>query len=80
MHAAIERKPENGCEIQDSSCRRNSVMVRLKLVTTHAGEVDRASEGHQDGGAGLRALHTIQVAIGLVEPWAGSGHIVGGDS
>jgi len=32
MHVAIDRKPENGCEIQDSCCAKSNVMLRLKIV------------------------------------------------
>eukprot|EP00171_Calliarthron_tuberculosum_P023795 IDg23795t1 len=34
MCVAIDRKPENGCEIQNSACGRSGIMMRLHLVTT----------------------------------------------
>ena len=32
MYIAIDRKPENGCEIQNSACSESGVMLRLLLV------------------------------------------------
>jgi hypothetical protein len=34
MYVAMERKPDNGCEIQNSACGRSGIMMRLKLVKT----------------------------------------------
>ena len=34
MKVAINRKPENGCEIQNTCCGRNMIMMRLKLLKT----------------------------------------------
>eukprot|EP00171_Calliarthron_tuberculosum_P005610 IDg5610t1 len=34
QYVAIDRKPENGCEIQNSACGRSGVMMQLQLVTT----------------------------------------------
>ena len=31
-YIAIDRKPENGCEIQNLACGESGVMLRLKLV------------------------------------------------
>ena len=30
----IDRKPDNGCEIQNSACRKNGIMHHLGLVST----------------------------------------------
>jgi len=32
MYIAINRKPENGCKIQNSASRKSSIMLQLKLV------------------------------------------------
>ena len=32
IYVAIDRKPENGCEIQDSCDGRSRIMLRLKLI------------------------------------------------
>jgi Transposase IS4 len=34
MYVAIDRKPENGCEIQNVCCGRSGVMLQLKIVKT----------------------------------------------
>ena len=34
MYVAINRKPENGCEIQNAACGHSGVMIRLKIVKT----------------------------------------------
>ena len=40
MYVAIDRKPENGCEIQDSCDGKSCIMMRLKLVKSAAAEED----------------------------------------
>eukprot|EP00171_Calliarthron_tuberculosum_P023220 IDg23220t1 len=74
MYVAIDRKPENGCEIQTSACGRSGIMMRLHLVTTAEDEARRTTEGEQ----GL--LHGTVVLSRLVSPWAGSGRTVCADS
>jgi hypothetical protein len=32
MYVSMDRKPEDGCKIQDAACGCTSVMIRLKLV------------------------------------------------
>jgi len=34
MYVAIDRKPENGCEVQNAACGRSGLMLRLSIVTT----------------------------------------------
>jgi len=36
MYVAIDRKPENGCEIQDSCCARSNLMLKLKVVKSQS--------------------------------------------
>ena len=38
MYVAIERRPVNGCEIQNSCDSRSQVMMQLKLVKSEADE------------------------------------------
>jgi Transposase IS4 len=33
-YVAIDRKPENGCEIQNTVCAKSGVMIRMKIVKT----------------------------------------------
>ena len=64
MYVAIDRKPENGCEIQNSACGMSGVILRLKLVRTA-----------QKGNAHLREnknglLHGTAVLKQFVFPWS----------
>lgn len=71
-YVAIDRKPENGCEIQDAACGVSGVMLRLKLVKS-----EEEAEGIAEGDAEL--AHGTRIAKFLVEPWAGSDQIVCAD-
>lgn len=74
MYVAIDRKPENGCEIQNSACGKSGIMLRLKLVTTAEDE------------ASLRDVSSAHLPHGtivlqqLVSPWSGTNRIVCADS
>ena len=63
MYVAIDRKPENGCEIQNAACGRSGVMIRLKIVKT--AEEENASAVTDDDGNN----HGTNVLKFLVEPW-----------
>lgn len=41
QYIAIDRKPENGCEIQNSACGRSGIMLHLELVSTAEDEKER---------------------------------------
>ena len=75
VHVAMERKPDSGCEIQNSACGRSGTMMRLKLVKTaeeqHAGTKDDDME----------PPHRTAIVKHPVEPWADStaGRIVCAD-
>ena len=75
MYIAIDRKPENGCEIQNSACGRSGVMLRLILVKSAD---ERESEHLNTSEDGL--LHGTQVLKTLVAPWTNSNRIVCADS
>lgn len=81
QYVAIDRKPENGCEIQNAACGRSGVMLRLKLVKG----VDLVGEDtpvrddcNNDQSASL--LHGTQVLKAVVSPWFGTNRIVCADS
>ena len=63
MYVAIDRKPENGCEIQNAACGHSGVMIRLKIVKT--AEEENASAVTEDDGNN----HGTNVLKFLVEPW-----------
>jgi hypothetical protein len=44
MYVAIDRKPENGCKIQNTACGQSGVMIRLKLVKTAQEEASNNQE------------------------------------
>jgi len=41
MYVAIDRKPENGCEIQNSCCAKSGIMLRLKIVKAKVTEENK---------------------------------------
>lgn len=73
MYAAIDRKPENGWEIQNSACGRSGIMICLHQVTEAEDEMQRMTE--EDRGM----LHGMAVLCRLIGPWAGSGRTVCAD-
>ncbi len=72
-YAAMDRKPENGCELQDTAYGRSGIMLRLELVTT-AEDAKRRSDNH------THIAHGTAVARRLLTPGAGSGRVVCADS
>jgi hypothetical protein len=75
MYIAIDRKPENGCEIQDSACGKSGVMLRIRLVKTAVEEEANSLHVEEDG-----TLHGTKVLIELVSPWAFSDRLICADS
>ncbi|KAG7345146.1 transposase IS4 [Nitzschia inconspicua] len=73
-YVAIDRKPENGCEIQNAACGQSGIMLRLKLVKT-AAEESTTTQVHDE-----HLLHGTNVLKFLVSPWSFSGRIVCADS
>ena len=74
MYVAINRKPENGCEIQNTACGCSGVMIRLKIVKT--AEEENASAVTDDDGNN----HGTNVLKFLVEPWVRMDHCVCAES
>ena len=74
-YVAIDRKPKNGCEIQDSCCGVSGIMLRLKIVKE---EEDYSSTDTEEEGAVM--LHGVKVLKELISPWTGSGRLVCADS
>ena len=77
QYVAIDRKPENGCEIQNAACGRSGVMLRLKLVK---GVNLPGSEDEVFGSNEESLLHGTNVLKHVVSPWFGSNRIVCADS
>ena len=74
MYVAIDHKPNNGCKIQDASCGRSKIMIRLKLVKTGTKE-DVDSTAEDDNGI----FHGTKVIIILILPWDNSDYVVCAD-
>jgi Transposase IS4 len=72
-YVPIDRNPENGCELQNSTCGQSGVMLQLKLVVS--AEDDAASVTDD-----AEMFHGTRVLAELVSPWAGSGRLVFADS
>ena len=70
MYVVIDRKPENGCEIQNAACGCSGVMIRLKVVKT--AEEENAIAVTDDIGNN----HGTNVLKFLVEPWVRMDHCV----
>ena len=71
-YVAMDRKPENGCELKTSSCGESGILLRIEVVCS--AEEMRAREfdvTHQHGTA---------VMLRLVEPWFNPDRIVCADS
>lgn len=74
MYVAIDRKPENGRELQNAASGSSGIMLSLSVVTT--AEHQRATnDGEHDG----LAQGTV-ILMRLVAAWAGSRRVVCADS
>ena len=74
MYIAIDRKSENGCEIQNSACSESGVMLRLLSVKS-----EEDSDLHtQENNKGLQ--HGTDILKYLVLPWDNSERGVCADS
>ena len=49
MYVAIDRKPENGCEIKNACCGRSSIMMRINLVKTAEEELTHTIPDDETG-------------------------------
>ena len=78
MYVAIDRKPENGCEIQNVCCGDSGIMIQVRLVKTSEEESTRPQEvdGQQDG----MLPHGGKIMFDLIRPWLYSRRIICADS
>jgi Transposase IS4 len=63
QYVTIDRKPENGCEVQNAAYGRSGIMLQLQLVTTAYHEATREVESE----VGLN--HGTVILERLVKPW-----------
>ena len=69
---AFDRKPEKGCEIQNVSCGKSGITLRMELVTTAEEEKQKLYEG------GYK--QETAVISRLVMQWTGRARVVCVDS
>ena len=62
-YIAIDRKPENGCEIQNDDDGVSGIIIQLKLINTSSEEDLHSPEEH-DG-----LLHGTNVMLNIFQPW-----------
>ncbi len=74
QYVAIDRKPENGCEIQNAACGRSGIMMQLKIVKT------AEEEGSHTRPDETGLPHGTAVLKGLVLPWSNTNRVVCADS
>lgn len=70
-YVSLERKPEAGCEIQNSACGESGVLLKLKLVKAISEDSHTLSDNLQ---------HGTSILCELVEPWNNTNRIVCADS
>jgi hypothetical protein len=78
MYVAMERTPDNGCEIRNSACgTRAGTMMRLKLVKT-ADENRNVATNHpqQMQLEGQAVPHAAAILRELILPWTHTNRIV----
>ena len=78
FYIALDRKPEDGCEIQDSCDGQSHIMMRLRIVKKLS-EEQRDMHNAQAGDVG----HGTMCLLELVRPWLnkrGSRRVTCGDS
>ena len=71
-YRAIDRKPENGCEIKTSACGRSGIILRLEIVKSPT------NDAQNDEDAGMS--HGTALTCRLTGPWAYTNRIVCADS
>lgn len=69
---AIERKPENGCEMKTSSCGRSGIMTRI--------EITRGKELSENLPFEECYNHSTSGTFRLVQPWLEPNRVVCADS
>ena len=75
-YVAMDRKPENGCEVQNCCDGVSGIMLRMKLVKSPEDEATPAVAG----AGGITLTHGGKVLWELVQPWRNTHRVVCGDS
>ena len=69
---SIERKPEDGCEVQNLECAESGIMLRIEIITGATDKNEKAFEGGCN--------HGTAVLKRLVSPWVCSDRVICADS
>ena len=64
-YVAIERKPENGCEIQNCCDGQSGIMMRLRLVKSSV-EEENLQEERENNSDSNTLLHSTKILFELV--------------
>ena len=91
MYLALERKPDNGGEIQNLADIPSGIMLHLKVVksaneekaiaaSAAADAITAATTADDDIAAADKAEKGTQVLLELTEPWHHSGRLVTADA
>ena len=70
---AIYRKPDNGSEIQNATCRRSGIIICLRIFKSARNEEEQKDDEEN-------LIHSIKVQKELVLPWDNMDRIVCADS
>ena len=71
-YVAIERKPENGCELKTASCGESGIMIRL--------EVTKEKELQEEMVFDDCCEHSTSMTLRLAQPWIESNGVFCADS
>jgi hypothetical protein len=80
MYIAMDRKPDNGCKIQNAACARSGVMLCLKLVKSAVQEAQGYTEGDVDDSDNTKLPHGGKVLLELTQPFFHTPRIICADS
>ena len=73
MYVTIDRKPDNGEDIQNSTCGRSGIMMRFRIANSANNEEDQLDDRDN-------LPHVTKVMKELVMPWYNRSRIVCADS
>ena len=75
MYVSIDRKPKNGCEIQNAYCGKSTIMMGHKLVKTSEEELTHTVPDAETG-----LIYGTRILLFLIVRWTYSMQTVAGDS
>ena len=73
IYVALDKTPENGSEIQNATCVRSGIMIRIRIVKSARNEGEQQDDRYN-------FPHGTKVLKELVMPWADMYRVVCEDS